>query len=80
MKTIEIYQTPDANGMLHVSIPAEDASREYILRVEVLPATPTEEELQKRGWSPGFFEATAGKWVGDFPEDYEGDFEEREEL
>ena len=80
MKTIEIHQTPDANGMLHVSIPAEDASREYILRVEVLPATPTEEELQKRGWSPGFFEATFGKWEGELERAPQGEFEKREEF
>ena len=80
MKTFEVFQKPAADGMLHLSVPVDDVSREYILRVEVLPKDPTDEELQKRGWPPGFFERTAGQWVGDFPQDYEGDFEEREEL
>ena len=80
MKTIEVIQRAAADGMLHLSIPVDVAGREYILRVDVFPTDPTDEELQARGWSPGFFERTAGRWVGDYPEDFEGDFEVREEL
>ncbi len=80
MKTIEVIQRGAADGMLHLSIPVDDVSREYILRVDVFPTDPTDEELEARGWSPGFFERTAGKWVGDFKRGPQGEFEKRLEM
>lgn len=42
----------------------------------------THESIQPpvNAWPPGFFEATAGKWVGEFERPPQGEFEKREEL
>ncbi|MEX2174160.1 MAG: hypothetical protein WD872_07345 [Pirellulaceae bacterium] len=44
--------------------------------VHLQPETAANDK-PKTGWPPGFFDETAGKWIGEFPTDPEGDYEER---
>jgi hypothetical protein len=51
-------------------------------RVEPFDMTPAEEaDIEAwRDWPRGFFENTAGKWVGKLERPPQGEFEKREEL
>jgi hypothetical protein len=79
MKTFETLEHAGADKMVRLAIPVDEANRRYHLVVLVEPAS---DDLKPpvRAWPPGFFEATAGKWVGDLERPPQGDFEKREEL
>ncbi len=76
-ESFHLTETAGADGIIHLSLPAEP-NRSYDVVVSVTPRAETAKtESSCRGWSEGFFEATAGKWVGEFPLEYEGDYEKR---
>ena len=83
MKTFEMLKEAGADKVVRLAIPVEEANRRYHLVVLLEPAT---EETEKPtppvvdAWPPGFFESTAGKWVGDLERPSQGEFERREEL
>jgi hypothetical protein len=79
MKTFEMVEHADADKMLRLAIPVDEANRSYHLVVLVEPASD-EFKPPMRAWPPGFFEATAGKWVGDLERPPQGQFENREPL
>ena len=69
------------DGIVNLSIPAEP-NRSYQVFVQLV-ARPEKDELierDERGWPKGFFETLPGSWVGEFPQDYEGDYEKRLEF
>ena len=80
MKTLHVQSQSSSDGILHLDIPVETPNADYDIVMVLHPrsnvSTTTTED---RGWPPGFFEATAGAWQGDFVRD-QGQFEEREEL
>jgi hypothetical protein len=63
MKIIKLRSRIGSDGTLHLDLPIglTDTELEIIITVEPVK-TLTEEEL---GWSPGFFEKTAGAWEGE---------------
>jgi hypothetical protein len=76
-ESYHLTQTSGPDGIIHLSVPAEP-NRSYDVVVSVHPHSATDQPVAgRRGWSEGFFEATAGKWVGEFPLEYEGDYEKR---
>ncbi len=76
MKTIEFREQLPTNGQLGLTIPVQTNHRyRVIVLIEPEPAAGTEEK-----WPPGVFESIAGGWEGDFVEEHEGDFEQRETL
>jgi len=79
MKTFETVEHADADKILRLAIPVDEANRSYHLVVLVEPAS---DELKPpmRAWPPGFFEATAGQWVGDLERPPQGEFEKREPM
>jgi hypothetical protein len=79
MKTFEINEAAGADKMVRLAIPVDEANRRYRLVVLVEPANG-EAVPPLHAWPDGFFEATAGKWVGDFERPPQGEFEKREEL
>ena len=79
MKTFETLQQAGADKMVRLTIPVEEANRPYHLVVMVEPATENAAP-PARAWPPGFFENTAGKWVGELERPPQGEFEKREEL
>ena len=82
MTTYETHQLADDDKMVHLSVPVDEANRRYHLIVLMQPISENAASPAKpvRDWPPGFFEATAGKWVGDFERPPQGEFESREEL
>ncbi len=82
MTTYETLQLADADKMVHLSVPVGEANRRYHLIVLMQPVSERDPALPVpvRDWPPVFFEATAGKWVGDFERPPQGEFESREEL
>ncbi|HZL86959.1 MAG TPA: hypothetical protein VFB96_01170 [Pirellulaceae bacterium] len=79
-ESFHLTETAGPDGIIHLSLPAEP-NRSYDVVVSVTPRAEAERPRDShRGWSEGFFEATAGKWVGEFPKDYEGDYEKRLEF
>lgn len=82
MQTVTLNSRSDHEGFLHLKIPAAlpDAEIKVIIILQpTLPvsADPTPTEL---GWSPGFFERTAGAWEGELQREPQGEYEVREEL
>jgi hypothetical protein len=81
MRTIHTLQQAGPDKALHLTIPVEEANRRYQVVIVIEPepvAGPPPPEA--RGWPPGFFEQTAGRWQGDFVCEPEGEFEDREPL
>jgi hypothetical protein len=79
MKAFEMVEHADADKILRLAIPVDEANRSYHLVVLVEPAADALKPPM-RAWPPGFFEATAGKWVGDLERPPQGDFENRDQL
>ena len=82
MKTFEVLEQAGADKVVRLAIPVEEANRRYHLVVLLEPASEEEEKTgpPMRSWPPGFFESTAGKWVGELERPPQGEFEKREEL
>ena len=83
MQTFETLQEAGADKILRLAIPVDEANRRYHLVVLVQPASEAEgapAAAPVHAWPPGFFENTAGKWVGDLERSPQGEFETREEL
>ena len=73
---------PDGTLSVEVPTPLREIEVDVMLVLQPLAASPaaapTPEEL---GWSPGFFEATAGAWAGEpLERGPQGDYEVREVL
>lgn len=78
--TLEVTQFAGPDGMVHLAVPVAEPNRSYRLVISAEPTTALESvERDERGWPKGFFDL-AGTWQGEFPQDYEGDFEQRLEL
>jgi hypothetical protein len=67
-----------ADKTLRLAITVDEANRPYHLVVLVEPAS-NDRQPPVRAWPPGFFEATAGRWVGDLERPPQGEFEKRDE-
>ena len=77
MKTLEFTQQAGADGLVRLNIPVDSADTPYHVVVHIEPARPNE----RVGHLPEeFIQETAGKWVGDFIIEPEGEYEERESL
>jgi hypothetical protein len=76
MKTIDFMETAGDDGVLRLQVPVEGPGERYhvILHLEAEGSMADE---AKHGWPPGFFEETAGQWEGNFPDESEGEYEER---
>ncbi len=79
MKTIELIEQAGQDKVLRMSVPVDEALGRY--RVIML----IEAEEKSRGkeldqWPPGFFERTAGAWVGELERLPQGEYEKREAL
>jgi hypothetical protein len=79
MKTFEMVQNAGADKVLRLAIPVDEPNRQYHLFVMVEEAT-TNNSPPCHNWPPGFFENTAGKWIGDLERPAQGEFEKREQL
>jgi len=64
MTTVKVTAHVGADGMLNLQIPTGITNADLEVIVVVAPAARAQapEDL---GWSPGFFEMTAGAWQGE---------------
>ena len=79
---ILIHSHVGADGILQIKVPTEfkDTDLEVTVSIKTVNPVPkkTPEEL---GWTPGFFERTAGAWEGEpLVREEQGEYEKREEL
>jgi hypothetical protein len=77
MKTLEFTECAGDDHLVRLSIPVESAGKPYhvVVHIESMADKGVPEYL-----SDEFINKTAGKWVGEFTIDSEGDYEEREPL
>jgi hypothetical protein len=80
MKTIELIEQADSDKVVWIAIPVDEAARRYRLIVQIEPDHNGESGEGLDDWPPGFFERTAGKWVGDLVREPQGEFEQRATL
>ncbi len=64
MQSIKLNSHVGSDGILHLDLPVnvKNAELEVIVTVNNVSSTPHKSE--KSGWSPEFFEKTAGAWQG----------------
>jgi hypothetical protein len=80
MKTVELFQNADADKMVRLAIPVDEAARSYRVIVQIEPAASGDTEGGLEQWPTGFFERTAGKWVGELDRAPQGEFQQRAPL
>jgi len=78
MKTVELVQQSDAGRVLRMEVPVDQASQRY--RVIIQLEAESDDEAGLDEWPPGFFERTAGQWVGELKRAPQGDYERREQM
>lgn len=79
MTTHEFMERAGDDRIVRLSIPVEAPGASYHVVVVVEPAStssPTAPEFL----TDDFINETAGQWVGEFPTDSEGGYEQRESL
>ena len=86
MQTITLHSHTGSDGILHFNVPVDLVDTEFKVTIMLQPIISsisdskpkTPEEL---GWTPGFFETTAGAWQGEpLTRDEQGEYEQREPL
>jgi len=83
MQTMTLHSHAGSDGILHLNVPVDLVNTEFKVTVMLQPIisdskSKTPEEL---GWTPGFFERTAGAWQGEpLTRDEQGEYEQREAL
>jgi len=83
MKSIKTRSLVGKDGILHLDIPVgiQDKEFEVMVIYQPIELSTTGKTPEELGWSPVFFEQTAGCLADDpIVIDDEGDFEERERL
>jgi len=77
MKTLEFTERAGDDRVVILKIPVDLARTPYhvIVHLQPIMGQPPAERLSEE-----FIEETAGKWVGDFVIENEGDYEQREPL
>jgi hypothetical protein len=80
VQILQIIRQPDPDGIIHLSIPVDEAERSYRLTVTIEPEKTVPEGPVPATWPQGFLDRVVGAWQGDFNIDDEGDFEKREVL
>ena len=79
MRTLHVQSQSGSDGVIHLDIPAEAPNANYDIVVVLQPRPDVSTTTADRDWPPGFFEATADAWQGEFVRD-QGQFEERQEF
>jgi hypothetical protein len=83
MQNITLRSHVGKDGILHLDIPVglTDAELEVTVSLQPVDSPSEADSPQGKGWPPGFFEETFGCFKdGPLVIDFEGVFEEQEEL
>jgi hypothetical protein len=77
MKTFEFTQNAGEDRLVRINIPVESAGAPYHVVVHLEPVGA---KTSLTFLTDEFIKDTAGKWVGDFSIEPQGDYEQREPL
>ncbi len=83
MQTITLNARAGSDGMLHFKVPvaSPETAFKITLMLQPLTADSSSKTSEELGWTPGFFERTAGAWEGEpLTRDEQGEYEQREVL
>lgn len=81
MQNIKLNSHVGSDGILHLDVPVDIKDADIEVLVTVKSINPKSNSSEKSAWSPGFFEKTAGAWVGEpLQREAQGEYEQREEL
>ncbi|HIE01218.1 MAG TPA: hypothetical protein EYP59_13175 [Thiotrichaceae bacterium] len=84
MQKITLNSRIGSDGFLNLKMPNNLINTECKITVILQPITPMESKPktpEELGWTPGFFERTAGAWEGEpLTRDEQGEYEQREAL
>lgn len=81
MQTLTLQSQTDSEGILHLNVPVNLINTEFKVTVMLQPIISKSKTPEELGWTPGFFEKTAGAWQGEpLIRDEQGEYEQREPL
>ena len=81
MDTVKLHSRTDRNGILHLDIPVNRQNTDLEVTVTFIPIQSGDSNKDELGWSEGFFDRTAGAWVGEpLVRGEQGEYPQREEL
>jgi hypothetical protein len=82
MVSIQVRGHIGADGVLRLQVPTTLRETEVEAYVMVHPVGANGKLALPvaQGWPPGFFEATAGQWVGEIERGEQGEYETRDTL
>jgi hypothetical protein len=79
MPKIFVRSHVGADGVLHLDIPTTMKDEDVEVTVTLKPiAESSQKTPEELGWTPGFFEETAGQWQGDLVREPQGEPQERD--
>ncbi len=79
MQTIELIEQAGQDKILRMNVPVEEPLGRYRVILIIEPESHRQrQELDQ--WPAGFFERTAGKWIGELERPPQGEYEKRESL
>ncbi|MFB2892675.1 MAG: hypothetical protein U7127_10915 [Phormidium sp.] len=76
---ILVHSHVGSDGILQLQVPTEFKDTDLKVTITIQSATPPQKKTpEELGWTPGFFERTAGAWEGEpLKRGEQGEFEER---
>lgn len=81
MQTITLNAHADSDGFLHLKVPKNLINKDFTVKLIVQPVISKSKTPEELGWTPGFFERTAGAWEGEpLTRGEQGEYEQRETL
>ncbi|MFB2878203.1 hypothetical protein [Floridanema aerugineum] len=76
---ILVHSHVGSDGILQLQVPTEFKDTDLKVTITIQSVNPAEKKTpEELGWTPGFFERTAGAWEGEpLTRAQQGEFEER---
>ncbi len=79
MQTIEFVKQADEDKILRMNVPVEEPLGRYHVVLMIEPESHRQrQELDQ--WPAGFFDRTAGKWIGELERPLQGEYEKQEAM
>jgi len=79
MQTIEIIEQAGQDKILRMNVPVDEPLGRYrVIMLIEREGRASGKELDH--WPPGFFDRTAGAWIGELERQPQGKYERRESL
>ncbi len=79
MQTIELIEQSGEDKILRMNVPVAEPLGRYRVILMIEPESHRQRQEMDQ-WPTGFFERTAGKWIGELERPPQGEYEKRESL